>query len=365
MKRRSALESSVALAAAAVLVGAGATPRAAHAAGRPDTHPWHLSVSGGVIDFEGDEAVDDGAIVALRVGRDCSEEWSIEGGLECTPKLDEQWRHDWRSGQRVSRLEEAAGVHDTYSLRLTLGGLRHLTRWEKFDPFFAVGAGAVWYADDFNGSVEGFGDAGVGCFYHLTDEWALRADFRAILAVNDTEANSAYTIGLSWTPGAHVPPPRPPAVRTAGVPIETRGGVAGGPAVAEGGASQTNNPDRRLFFELCLAFDPGDWKIKAEYFSEIGVIGKILKDDAKATASIEGHVDRKTEPSERKAMKLSERRAEAVRAYLMANWNISRERLTSAGYGFSRPKGPSAPQKGNVENERIEIYITPSAPKAP
>ena len=410
MFKNPVMKPSVVLSFALALMASGAVSARAEEA---DTHPWYVSLSGGVIDFEGDDPVGDSGLVAVRLGHDYSEAWSFEGALEYAPQLSEQWRTDWRTRQRISRLEEKAGpgVHDTYSLRLTADALRHMTRWEKLDPFLAIGAGVVWYADDFGDALEVLGQAGAGCFYHLNDEWALRTDFRAILVANDSEANSTYTVGLSWTPGAGVPPALPPAVKPGGAPLDSDrdgipdseetgtyhtdpmnmdsdwdalsdgdeirkhgtdplkrdtdgGGVYDGHEVIEDGTRPTNKPDDLQFFELRLMFDPGDWKIKSEYFSEIGVIGKILKDDPAATARVEGHIDRNTQPSQRKAVRLTERRAEAVRDCLMENWNIARGRLTPAGYGFKRPKGPSDPQKGNIENERIEIYIRRPAPKA-
>lgn len=166
-------------------------------------YPWHFGVSAGVIDFEGDEAVRDSFLTSLHVGRDVSERLTLEGVLSFVPELDEDFRWDWRTARRVSRLEEKAGLgeHETHSIRLALDGLYHLLPGQRLDPYVAAGAEAIWYADDFGDQWEPAVRAGAGVMYHLSGGWALRVDGRTMLAGADTEVNSTLTMGICWTPG--------------------------------------------------------------------------------------------------------------------------------------------------------------------
>ncbi|MEN8719821.1 MAG: OmpA family protein, partial [Oceanococcaceae bacterium] len=53
---------------------------------------------------------------------------------------------------------------------------------------------------------------------------------------------------------------------------------------------------------------------------------------------------------------LSQRRAEAVRQYLIGK-GISAERLTAVGYGESEPKATNDNEEGRELNRRVELRI--------
>lgn len=76
-------------------------------------------------------------------------------------------------------LEDCAG--------LGVQGLWHFWGYERFDPFVTFGARG-WIDGDL-GPV-----AGLGAFYHLTDNWSLRADAQATLGV-DCDCNMVYSLG--------------------------------------------------------------------------------------------------------------------------------------------------------------------------
>lgn len=61
--------------------------------------------------------------------------------------------------------------------------------YERFDPFVTVGARG-WIHDGQIGPA-----AGIGAFYYLTDDWALRFDADATLGL-DTGIETAYTLSV-------------------------------------------------------------------------------------------------------------------------------------------------------------------------
>lgn len=184
-----------------------ALPARQAVAEEPYVFPWYFSPSVGRIDFEGDALVKDSSIVTLRLGYDYSETWGVEAGVSLQPWLDENFRREWSTGERVSRLYEVAGVHDTWAAGMFVEGLMHFTRWERLDPYLTLGAGANYYADDLgDGKFDPMVRAGAGVMYHFNDEWAARADFRAFFTALDTEANSSLDVGVVWNWGARVPP---------------------------------------------------------------------------------------------------------------------------------------------------------------
>ena len=77
-------------------------------------------------------------------------------------------------------LEDCAG--------LGVQGLWHFWGYERFDPFMTFGARG-WIDGDL-GPV-----AGLGAFYHLTDNWSLRADAQATLGI-DGGCDMVYSFGV-------------------------------------------------------------------------------------------------------------------------------------------------------------------------
>ncbi len=72
---------------------------------------------------------------------------------------------------------------------------------------------------------------------------------------------------------------------------------------------------------------------------------------------IEGHTDA-TGPVKAN-MLLSQKRAEAVRDYLIANQPMAPERISAVGYGSERPLASNATPAGRAINRRIDIRIIP------
>jgi outer membrane protein OmpA-like peptidoglycan-associated protein len=73
--------------------------------------------------------------------------------------------------------------------------------------------------------------------------------------------------------------------------------------------------------------------------------------------SIEGHTDSKG--SDKYNQALSERRAAAVKAYLLKHGEIDsrKDTITTTGLGESKPIADNATEKGRFENRRVEILI--------
>jgi len=71
--------------------------------------------------------------------------------------------------------------------------------------------------------------------------------------------------------------------------------------------------------------------------------------------SIEGHTD--SMGTEQYNQRLSERRAAAVKAYLLKHGVADGVRIKSAWYGESRPIADNSTEQGRFENRRVEILI--------
>lgn len=126
----------------------------------------------------GQLALPQGGSTMHRVGGAC-----LRGGFYLT--------EDWAVEGEAAWLEDLAG--------LSVDALGHLQGWSfygdlfgysRFDPFVTLGAKG-WLGRE--GQVGP--KVGVGAFYHLTDNWALRADADAVLGL-DTQVEVDYTLSL-------------------------------------------------------------------------------------------------------------------------------------------------------------------------
>ena len=54
---------------------------------------------------------------------------------------------------------------------------------------------------------------------------------------------------------------------------------------------------------------------------------------------------------------MSERRANAVKDYLVQQSGINPDNITAVGYGFDRPVAPNDTEENMQKNRRTDIYI--------
>ncbi|HLV13583.1 MAG TPA: OmpA family protein [Xanthomarina sp.] len=103
-----------------------------------------------------------------------------------------------------------------------------------------------------------------------------------------------------------------------------------------------------------ILFDTGKSTIKAQSAEVLGNIIDILKEYSNAKFSIEGHTD--SVGSDALNMKLSKERASSVMNYLITN-GVASSRLSSEGYGESRPIDSNKTAAGRANNRRVEINL--------
>lgn len=88
------------------------------------------------------------------------------------------------------------------------------------------------------------------------------------------------------------------------------------------------------------------------------VVG-VLKDNPKITLEVQGHTD--NVGSDSYNMNLSQKRADAVKAYLTQH-GIESSRLVSKGYGFHQPLVPNDTATNRALNRRVQFIRTESGP---
>ncbi len=85
-----------------------------------------------------------------------------------------------------------------------------------------------------------------------------------------------------------------------------------------------------------------------------------LKEASTVQVRVTGHTD--SRGSDQYNQKLSERRADAVRNYLMSK-GIAANRVTTTGEGESRPIESNATDDGRYKNRRVELHVVDNSPR--
>ncbi len=128
--------------------------------------------------------------------------------------------------------------------------------------------------------------------------------------------------------------------------------------VANNGCPQIAPPAEKMKelneYARTILFDTGKSTIKEESDQVLQAMVAILKEYPKADFSLDGHTD--SVGSEKSNQLLSERRANSVRDYLIAN-GINADRLTAQGFGESRPIADNKTREGRKNNRRVEVTL--------
>jgi OOP family OmpA-OmpF porin len=110
-----------------------------------------------------------------------------------------------------------------------------------------------------------------------------------------------------------------------------------------------------MVLKLKVNFDFDKSDIKPMYHQELADFAAYMKQYPGTAVEIAGHTDSKgTDDYNRK---LSQRRADSVREYLVKKLGMNGKLLTAVGYGESKPVATNDTDAGRAENRRIEASL--------
>jgi outer membrane protein OmpA-like peptidoglycan-associated protein len=101
-----------------------------------------------------------------------------------------------------------------------------------------------------------------------------------------------------------------------------------------------------------VLFDTGSDRLRPESTPTLKEISAMLGEHPELELTIEGHTDDAGDPAANQA--LSQRRAEAVKAYLVEH-GADASRLSAAGFGAAKPVASNATAEGRQQNRRVEL----------
>lgn len=292
---------------------------------------------------------------------------------------------------------------DDPSMDSFLGGIGYeLDKWgENWYPYIILGAGAT-QTYNFPGGVDD--QTGLtfnirpGIHYALSPNWYLGLSYEFVTVLLDSPAEDAQ-VGLPFITFAywnHQEPTRTRIVREE--PRRVRQdrdsdqdgvtdrydkcpGTPLGKAVDDRGCEEPEDRDsdrdgvadsydqcantprgvevngfgcqkqEKIQMRLTINFDSDSAVIKPEYYRQLNKVAVLMRRNPKAKLLIEGHTD--SQGSDEYNLDLSNARAQAVREYLVTGGLVKSARVSSKGFGESRPVDTNETESGRLRNRRI------------
>ena len=303
--------------------------------------------------------------------------------------------------------ESETGAGDVKGYQYRIDGLYHFMPSGKLLPYLGAGIGGITLDPDRGGSdTDPLINYGAGVKYFLKENMALRGDVRHIISFGSVHHNLCYTIGLSIFFGGEKkkivePPadtdkdgvydyldkcPNTPAgvkVDTKGCPLDSDGdGVydyqdqcpdtpAGVKVDTKGCPLDSDGDGVPDYLDQCprtpagatvnevgcwvckgLEFDFDKWNIKPRYYPILDEAADCMNQHPYLKVEIQGHTD--NIGTQEYNQKLSEKRAGEVMNYFLKK-GISQERLSTMGYGFSKPIASNDTPEGRAMNRRVQL----------
>jgi OOP family OmpA-OmpF porin len=276
-----------------------------------------------------------------------AENTSVGGFLKFGKELSEHW--DVQVGLSHNRADEDSSQFSGGKYKQTLLGVDalYLFSRDKFRPFLLAGLGAARNNVDYKPSSAGYDDsntswmanAGLGFQYLFTDRLGFQADLRhvwsraEIQGDKETIGNNYLNLGLIWKFGA---PEKVAAVEPTPVaapePAPAPAPVAAEPEPV--GPAPAAFDKVTLQSEVLFGFDKDNLKEEGKKVLNADVVEKMKAHPEVELVLITGHTDRIGD--EAYNQKLSERRANAVKKYLVSQ-GIEASRLHAVGKGEAEP----------------------------
>ena len=107
-----------------------------------------------------------------------------------------------------------------------------------------------------------------------------------------------------------------------------------------------------------IQFPVGQATLSPNNYTLLSKVQQAIETFGQPTVTIEGHTD--SSGSAQTNQELSQKRAEAVKTYLVANKTLPSNRIRATGYGPSRPLAPNTTPEGRAINRRIDVLVMPA-----
>lgn len=183
---------------------------------------------------------------------------------------------------------------------------------------------------------------GTGVKYYFTDNLFARAGVEADYGLDNGKWDYSALVGLGVNFGGNAGAVAPAPVAPAPAPEpEPEAPVA-----------------EVVRVELDVKFDFDKSVVKPNSYADVKNLADFMKQYPQTTTVVEGHTD--SVGPDAYNQKLSQRRADAVKQVLVKD-GIDASRVSSVGYGESRPVADNATEAGRAVNRRVEAQVEAQA----
>ncbi len=240
---------------------------------------------------------------------------------------------------------------DVYGLDLKLG-----LPSGKWLPYLKLGYAHVSGRGDAYASVIGDNDThlGIGVEYKFAPQWSVTGEWTNNSGKNAATRldNDNLTIGINYYfEKPYVAPPPPPAPVVKEVPrVEPKAA----PAPAPKEAWKVIMEEKPVRIEGA-SFDTASAKLKPTADEKLQQVVDFAMKYPDANLEVTGHTDDRGNDAYNQ--RLSERRAAAVKAYLVKK-GIAADRIAAKGYGETMPVEDNGTAEGRAANRRVEVRYT-------
>jgi outer membrane protein OmpA-like peptidoglycan-associated protein len=107
-----------------------------------------------------------------------------------------------------------------------------------------------------------------------------------------------------------------------------------------------------------VLFDTGQYTLKTNTQISLAKVAGILQAYPGLKLQVEGYTD--SVGGEAYNQKLSENRADAVRAFLITQ-GVQQDNISSTGYGMAKPVADNATASGRAQNRRVQLVVSGDA----
>lgn len=320
---------------------------------------WYVTPRAGGLVTDDDRHIEDGdELLGLSVGKHVSEAWSVELNA---------------NGARLN-------TFSPYAASLDL--LRVFRRDQLLSPYLTVGAGGLRndlkVGDD---TTDFIAQAGAGLIWNLsenrngTGSFSLRPEIKARWDdvgreghFTDYIATLGFQFAFGGTPPAPAPQPTvqappapepaPPPAQPAPVDSDDDGvldpadrcpGTPSGVAVDSSGC-----PQQGEMTLVGVGFETNFATLTPDSQAVLDPVAANLKKYPDLQIELQGHTD--SAGADRYNLGLSQRRADAVRAYLLSQ-GVSASQVVARGYGESQPVANNDSPEGRAQNRRVVMKV--------
>lgn len=284
--------------------------------------------------------------------------------------LTENWMLDLVASRWDS--ETQSGGVDVDGTQYRMDMLYHINTDSAWRPYVAFGVGdqeREFNAADPSSERDTLLNLGAGIKRSLGDSWQFRTDVRAFNSLDNEYTDLAVTAGIGFVFGEASAPAAAPVV-AAPVEVDSDGDGVFDSKDQCPDTPKTHKVDavgcslkltETVAIELNITFDTAKSIIKPEFEAEVAKLATFMNQYADTVVTVEGHTD--SQGSDAYNQKLSQSRADAVKAALITKYSIGADRVNAIGFGEAKPIADNMNAAGREQNRRVVGQVSTAVTK--